>query len=206
MSPKVTESHKEHRRREILEAAVKVFKKKGYEAASMQDIIEETGMSRGGVYLYFSGKEELFYALLDQNSQDDVLEFEILLKSTGSVWKAVERMLEQQTEYFKSIRDSIAPANYEFHLTGWRETHHSKYILKRYKSSNKALTDFINKGVETGEFKPRLPVAVITKFVISFFDGLGIDTFYVGPENTNVAGQIGALRDFLKDCLQVQMQ
>src|SRR5215813_4130325 len=52
------------RRDQILNAAAAVIIRLGYDKTTMGDIAEEAGTSRGTVYLYFKGKEELFEALL----------------------------------------------------------------------------------------------------------------------------------------------
>ena len=49
---------------QILAAAAEVIIRLGYDKTTMSDIAEEAGASRGTVYLYFKGKEELFEALL----------------------------------------------------------------------------------------------------------------------------------------------
>ena len=50
---------KEDKRRAILDAAMGVFSRKGYHAASIQEIAEEAGVAKGSVYLYFKSKDEL---------------------------------------------------------------------------------------------------------------------------------------------------
>ena len=52
------------RQQQIIEAAAAVIIRLGYDKTSMSDIAEEAGASRGTVYLYFKGKEQLFEALL----------------------------------------------------------------------------------------------------------------------------------------------
>ena len=49
---------------QILDAAAAVIIRQGYGKTTMRDIAEEAGASRGTVYLYFKGKDELFEALL----------------------------------------------------------------------------------------------------------------------------------------------
>jgi AcrR family transcriptional regulator len=51
---------KDARRREILEAARRIFARKGYHAASMADITRESGLTRGGIYWHFGSKWEIF--------------------------------------------------------------------------------------------------------------------------------------------------
>ncbi len=57
-------SDSEEREEQILSAAVTVIVRLGYDKTTMSDIAEEAGVSRGTVYLYFKGKEELFEALV----------------------------------------------------------------------------------------------------------------------------------------------
>src|SRR5579859_6697412 len=57
-------SDTDERQQQILDAAATVIIRQGYDKTTMGDIAEEAGASRGTVYLYFKGKEELFEALL----------------------------------------------------------------------------------------------------------------------------------------------
>jgi len=57
-------SDNDEREAQILRAATSVIIRQGYDKTTMSDIAEEAGVSRGTVYLYFKGKEELFEALL----------------------------------------------------------------------------------------------------------------------------------------------
>ncbi len=57
---------KETRRQQLLDAATKVFARKGYLETSIDDIIEEAEVARGTFYLYFPGKKEIFLAIIDR--------------------------------------------------------------------------------------------------------------------------------------------
>jgi AcrR family transcriptional regulator len=57
--PKVTEEYREARREEIAEAAIRAVRRKGFQAASMTDIIEESGLSAGAIYGHFKSKAEI---------------------------------------------------------------------------------------------------------------------------------------------------
>ena len=49
----------------VLELAAAVFRTKGYEAASIQDLTEAMGINRGSLYATYGDKEQLFVAVLD---------------------------------------------------------------------------------------------------------------------------------------------
>lgn len=53
------------RRDQILRAAERVFAEKGFHAASISDVIDAAGISRGTFYLYFDSKRVIFSELLD---------------------------------------------------------------------------------------------------------------------------------------------
>jgi AcrR family transcriptional regulator len=54
------------KRRQIIEGARRVFINLGFDAASMNDITREAGVSKGTIYVYFANKEELFEALIEE--------------------------------------------------------------------------------------------------------------------------------------------
>jgi AcrR family transcriptional regulator len=53
------------KRQQILEGATRVFMKMGFDAASMNDVTREAGVSKGTLYVYFANKEDLFSAMID---------------------------------------------------------------------------------------------------------------------------------------------
>ena len=54
------------KRDQILAGAGRVIGRMGYDAASVMDIAREAGVSKGTIYVYFQGKEDLFEALMEE--------------------------------------------------------------------------------------------------------------------------------------------
>ncbi|MGH3134895.1 MAG: TetR/AcrR family transcriptional regulator [Gaiellaceae bacterium] len=57
----------EERRRQILDAAVRVFARSGYHGSRVGDIAEEAGVAHGLLYHYFSSKEEVLQTVFREN-------------------------------------------------------------------------------------------------------------------------------------------
>jgi AcrR family transcriptional regulator len=57
-------------RRKLLEAALRIFARDGFEAARLEDIAKESGHTRGAFYANFDTKEDLFFALLEQQASE----------------------------------------------------------------------------------------------------------------------------------------
>jgi AcrR family transcriptional regulator len=54
------------KRKQIVDGARRVFIDMGFDAASMNDITREAGVSKGTIYVYFANKEELFEAIVEE--------------------------------------------------------------------------------------------------------------------------------------------
>ena len=92
----------EARKAQILEAAKRCFARQGYHETKVDDIVREAGLSKGALYWYFKGKEELLSALCDsfvRELQEDFLKASVvktldpdyLICDLGA--KMMERML-----------------------------------------------------------------------------------------------------------------
>jgi len=79
----ITLSKGERTRLAIEEAAYELFLEQGYSAASMRRIAERAGLALGGIYNHFSGKEEIFEAIiLDKHPYKQILP--VILSAPGS--------------------------------------------------------------------------------------------------------------------------
>ncbi len=71
-----TLSDEQRRTEAILDAAFDVFSVKGYRGATVDDIAQQAGVSKGTCYQYFSGKEEIFIATIDRSLERLIAEAE----------------------------------------------------------------------------------------------------------------------------------
>jgi AcrR family transcriptional regulator len=77
------------KRKQIMEGATRVFMKLGFEAASMNDITREAGVSKGTIYVYFQNKEELFVAMVEQERAAFLATVRSVLSNSGKVDKTL---------------------------------------------------------------------------------------------------------------------
>ncbi|WP_138471621.1 TetR/AcrR family transcriptional regulator [Poseidonocella sp. HB161398] len=79
------------KRAQILDGAREVFARLGFDAASMNDITRESGVSKSTIYVYFASKEDLFEALLAQTRERLLGEITAELDRPGSVAEVLGR-------------------------------------------------------------------------------------------------------------------
>jgi AcrR family transcriptional regulator len=63
--PKVSDEHLANRRRQVLDAAANCFARNGFHRTSMADISKESGLSAGLIYRYFTGKDDMIVAIVE---------------------------------------------------------------------------------------------------------------------------------------------
>ena len=79
--PKVSDEYREAKKREIAEAALRAFHRKGFQATSMADIIAESGASAGAIYGSYRSKAEIVLAVASTLVTDGLLAGEEFLQS-----------------------------------------------------------------------------------------------------------------------------
>jgi AcrR family transcriptional regulator len=74
---------REVRRSELLDSAQKLFLVQGYERTTINDVIDDAGVSKGGFYHHFKAKEDLLEALAARLAQESVERFRDVLEKPG---------------------------------------------------------------------------------------------------------------------------
>ena len=147
----------EDKRRLILDAAVRVFARKGYHTSRVGDIAEEAGVAHGLLYHYFRSKEELL---------------ETIFRET---WRNVLDAVRSVEETDESARDRLAGIA-KILLRAWRrdpdlvrvlvrEVTRSSHLQRRVVEIDAAfdgLERIIRRGQEEGEFRPDVEPRIVS--------------------------------------------
>ncbi|MEU4694703.1 TetR/AcrR family transcriptional regulator [Actinoplanes sp. NPDC023714] len=94
--PRVSDAHLAARRRQIVDAAVRCFLRKGFHQSSMQDVIKEADLSVGAFYRYFKSKNELITAIAGEKIGEvtSVLDDVLAADPMPPVTEIIDRVLE----------------------------------------------------------------------------------------------------------------
>jgi AcrR family transcriptional regulator len=81
-------------RQELLLSARKIFARDGFEHARLEDIASDTGKTRGALYDNFKNKEDVFYAIFEQNVERDRAELAPVLTAAPTVAKQMQALVK----------------------------------------------------------------------------------------------------------------
>jgi AcrR family transcriptional regulator len=202
--PKLSEEGKKLRKQIVLSAAMEVFQRKGYERATLKDIIEQTGMSRGWIYLYYTDKKQIFMDLLSYMDQQQEQQLEDLKNRSHHVLDLLKTYFQSIKGVFSSSEPNIYPAIYEFWITSWRDEEVKAFFLKRYQHVKLLFTNLLLQSAKDGQISPKVPVEDIVKMMMSTMDGIMVHTLAFGMENIDMEAQLQQLLSRLENMLNSQ--
>lgn len=139
----------EETRTKITGAAIKLFSTRGFNAASVDDICEEAGISKGAFYHHFESKQALFLALLDGWLKTIDMAIE------ASKDKTAPDTFMQMTEAFPYIFETAGgglPIFLEFWLQASRDKTIWDASIAPYRRYHRYFTSLIKKGIQEGSF------------------------------------------------------
>jgi AcrR family transcriptional regulator len=91
-------------RKQILSAALDLFRKQGFEAATMREIACSAGVATGAAYYYFDSKDAIVLAFYDQAQRDMAPLLEQTLAETRDLEECLRRIIGIKLEYFQPSR------------------------------------------------------------------------------------------------------
>ncbi len=90
--PRLTRKEKQAQTREcLMHSAATVFARRGLQQASIDEVAEEAGFTKGAFYANFKSKEELFLAMLDERFSKRIEDIERVIASEGSTEEKARR-------------------------------------------------------------------------------------------------------------------
>jgi AcrR family transcriptional regulator len=159
------------RREEILSAAMTCFMRKGYYRATMDDIVAESGLSKGTLYWYFKSKKELFLALIHAMMEQIEQGWEAVI---GDANKSATEKLQLTMTLFRVEFGEMAPF-FGIMMEAWSLTRHDPDVEALVKDLYTPYLDIMSRiiaeGVASAEFEAQ-SAEKTAMVILILYDGL----------------------------------
>jgi len=170
MVPKVDVSAE--RRDQIIQAALACFTRKGYNNTTMDDIVAESGLSKGTLYWYFKGKDDLFKSAIlsffeRSFGQEEAIADLEQCPTAAEKLRFLAQVIVGLGEWAKGIFNLFL----EFWASSTRREEAARLwtdLLVQYKD---LLVGIIEEGIRNGEFRP-VDAEPLVWAMMSTYDGL----------------------------------
>lgn len=169
------ERRAERTRTLLIDAAEDEFARKGFDAASLEDIADSAGYTRGAIYSHFGAKakEDLFFAVSDrfwQRYYDNFRE----LRSLSLPIEAgeLDRISERWRDLSRTGGAKHAALGHEFILYLLRNPAARERVATKRREVVETLAEFIVEGVEQLGATLAIPAKTLAQLLISTSDGV----------------------------------
>lgn len=175
MAPKVTEEYRNIVRDKILQSAAALFSRNGYHTTSMDDIVKESGLSKGAIYGYFKSKDDLFLALSDKQIESMIDCMQDVFSPNDSAKKKLMKAAEIHFRQITYLNDIWRVA-----LELWAESPKIPSleirVRKHYDIVHKFFADIIYEGKKNEEFRKDIDPDMLSSILLATLGGLSIHT------------------------------
>ncbi len=178
------------KRGRILDGARRVFLRQGLTATSMKDIIEECGISRGGLYFYFSSVDEVFVEVIRTRARTTAQMVDDLMADSEHFTQLLGEYLAFQRERLLHMDKSLLRAMLEFGLTH-RGEKDVAFITEQYLHTKEIMRRIMLFGAERGQL--RGSPGPMAEQLLLLVEGLSVKTITAGPDESVIDEQFALI-------------
>jgi AcrR family transcriptional regulator len=163
----------EQTRERVLVAAAKVFARRGYHRATVDEIASEAGFTIGALYSNFAGKEDLFLALADRQVSERVAE--VAAMGDAAEGHEPNKDAAEQLRAFLERDPEWPLLFYEFWSLSVRNPELQGELAKRRDAIRDALAETLERVARRHGFKLRFPAPVLATAIAASLNGLAFE-------------------------------
>lgn len=178
----------------ILEGAARVFLRQGYAGTRMKDIVDECGISRGGLYFYFSSVEEIFEEVIRARNESNRKRMKQFFDESAGFAARVEDYFAFHKDRLLNMQRSLRPAMMGYYLSKRSEID-QEFMQGQFQNSKNIILDVLQYGAETGELKQ--DPEVMADHIVFLLEGLSSKAMTVGVDEAVVDAQLSLVKRVL---------
>lgn len=183
------------RRAQLIDAAITVLMRDGYEKASLRVIAAEAGASLAAVHVCFEDKDDLMSAAMEA--------FSVRLTVPVSGRAVLQRGIREAATkimdgFWKAIVEdrNYAVAQFEVGLWSLRNTADSKIIRLIYENYEHQIAEVLDKARRLSGDEPKLPIPLLARGVVAIMDGCSFQ-YMAAPQSSQARELCNRLLDGL---------
>ena len=173
----------DQRRNQIMEAALTVFSRLGFERASMDNIAKEAGVSKGALYLYYKSKDAIIAKLLQLLFDQALKQVRILAAGEGSVTEqllAFTRVLTREMDRMAAMQ----PISLQFYAIAARHPTIRQHLRAYFKEYRTLMEEVIQRGVAQDELRADINPTEAAITLTALLEGLAL-VWLIDPQATD---------------------
>ncbi|HEX7758375.1 MAG TPA: TetR/AcrR family transcriptional regulator [Caulobacteraceae bacterium] len=188
--PKISEAKRETRRQQILDAALRCFSRDGFHSTTTADIVRESGVSQGTLYLYFTTKDDMVLALSEDRHQREAMLSALAQKEQDPI-KGLMALIEL---HGKGLSHDARLDGRRVGVQGWAEALRNPRIhasvIAGLAMVREAIVRLIERGQHTGQIRAEIDPEAVARTLVATFQGLVLQVVWGEAVDLPACGRI----------------
>lgn len=160
---------------QALQSALEVFRKKGYEGASLTDLTEAMKINRSSFYATFGSKENLFHQALDVYMNQGPIQASLAALQEPTAYLVIEQLLHANADSVVDPNHSPGCLTVKAALTGSKETDPIQQLLTDLRVQiEQALTTRLQQARVDGDLPEHIDPVALSRYVATLIAGMSI--------------------------------
>jgi AcrR family transcriptional regulator len=137
-------------KRQLVDAAVKLFSANGYAATSLQELVSEAGLTKGAFYHHYRSKEEILRQIHDNFIDEQIERAEAAVREGSSPTESLRALIRSEMRAISEHQDAVTVFLRErqaFSPETWKEVRRKRDHLEQ------VFLDLVRDGIAAGEFR-----------------------------------------------------
>ncbi len=168
----ITKEEKMRNRDRILDAAEALYMRTSFGETSMNDIVSESGLSKGAIYNHFKSKEELIVAIYERFMERTLKQLETMLEAESTTSRKLELIGDVAFVATADRPRAFQAMNVEFMVAASRMEALASRMEARYNETVGLLRDTIQEGINSGEFRDDIDAGDVAAILFAAADGM----------------------------------
>jgi AcrR family transcriptional regulator len=176
MGPRLTRKEKQaHTRSCLMKSAARVFARRGLQNASIDEVAEDAGFTKGAFYANFKSKEELFLAMLDERFAERLSEIDKALATDEAPEAQAQQAGRDFAGYLSADRE-WQRLFFEFAAHAARDDDFRQELVTRYRSLRERIAGvFERRAAELG-VTPPFPLQEVALMTFAMANGVALES------------------------------
>jgi AcrR family transcriptional regulator len=188
--PKITQAQRETRRQQILDAALRCFSRDGFHNTTTADIVRESGVSQGTLYLYFATKDEIIAALADDRHQSEAFITALAQREQDPIRGLLALIELHGSKLTEPARLDARRVG----VQGWAEALRNPDIrtsvLHGMTQVRAAIVRLVERGQHTGQIRSEIDPDSVARTLVAVFQGLVLQVVWGEALDLSACGRI----------------
>ena len=181
------------KRERILDAAVKVFAKKGFHATRVSEVAKAAGVADGTIYLYFKSKDEILVSLFEDRVAKLLAYMKAELPKAPTAAGKMRRVIELQLGLLEGERDLAEVITVIIRQSSKLM---KEYAAPKFNAYLDSIAKVVESGQAAGEFRTDVSPSLVARATFGALDGIAL-TWALGKAEqgglVRAAGQLAEL-------------